>query len=201
MRVRSRWNQKNKEHGVEEVASAVAFIIWRIGQNIVLNLENEGYQTDTLKERLDIIFETVAFFVHICDRLAYEEEMDEEERGKYITEMVMHSVRQIKNNLREIEGIDGEEATRIYIDLFNQRMADYAEFPFENSEPGFNFKRYYGEKVAACMGPRDNKWIQQQVMDIEVPDALKTLKKSLTNLFASDEELLGNVPKGTNYDA
>ncbi len=199
MRIKSRWNVKGKEHSVEEIASAVAFIIWRIGQNIVLNLENEGFQTDTLKERLDIVFESVAFFTHICDRLAYEE-MDEEERTRYVTEMVMQSIRKIKENLRDIEGIDGEEATRIYIDLFNQRMSDYAEFPFDD-EPGFNFKRYFGEKLSECMGPRDNKWIQQQVMDIEVPEAMATLKRGLNNLFASDEELLGNAPKGTNYDA
>lgn len=198
MRIKSKWNVKGKEHSVEEIASAVAFIIWRIGQNIVLNLENEGFQTDSLKQRLDIIFESVAFFVHICDRLAYDE-MDDEERSKYITAMVMHAIRLIKENLRDIEGIDGEEATRIYIDLFNQRMADYSEFPFDG-DPGFNFKRYYGEKVAACMGPQDNKWISQQVMDIEVPEAMKTLKRGLNNLFATDEELLGYVPKGTNYD-
>jgi hypothetical protein len=33
------------------------------------------------------------------------------------------------------------------------------------------------------MGERDNKWITDQVMDIEVPEAMKPLRKALRDLL------------------
>jgi hypothetical protein len=35
------------------------------------------------------------------------------------------------------------------------------------------------------MGPRDRKWISDQVMEIEIPEMLKTLEKGLNGLFES----------------
>ena len=34
------------------------------------------------------------------------------------------------------------------------------------------------------MGEKDNKWISDQVMDVEVPEAMKPLNKALRDLFA-----------------
>jgi hypothetical protein len=46
------------------------------------------------------------------------------------------------------------------------------------------------------MGPKDRKWISDQVMEIEIPEMLKTLKKGLNDLFqtgapAADAEETG----------
>jgi hypothetical protein len=64
-------------------------------------------------------------------------------------------------------------------------MAAYAEFRFDDGEPGYAFKRYLGECVTNSMGPKDRKWISDQVMEIEIPEMLKTLKKGLKDLFES----------------
>jgi hypothetical protein len=77
-----------------------------------------------------------------------------------------------------------------FIELLNARMADYAEFRFEDGVPGYAFKRYLGECVTDSMGPKDRKWISDQVMEIEVPEMLKTLNKGLGDLFGS-----GNTEK------
>ena len=47
MRVKTRWNNKSKPHSIQDIASAMGFNTWRIACNGVLNLENEGFQTDT----------------------------------------------------------------------------------------------------------------------------------------------------------
>ncbi|MBD3620129.1 MAG: hypothetical protein HUJ28_11725 [Chromatiales bacterium] len=184
MRIKSRWNVKDKEHSIEEIAGALAFIAWRIAQNLVLRMENEDFQTDTQKQRLDVIFESMAFLIHIADRLAYES-LDEEQRATYVTTMAMNTLRQMKTNLNDY-GMSNEEVDAEYIPKLNERMADYAEFSFENEEPSFNMCRYLGEKVAGAMGPKDNKWIQSQIMDIEVPEAMKSLKKGFNDLFKTD---------------
>ena len=62
-------------------------------------------------------------------------------------------------------------------------MADYADFVFEDRKPGYAFKRYLGEAVTNTMGDRDSKWISEHVMEVEVPDMLKTLEKGLKDLF------------------
>ena len=66
-------------------------------------------------------------------------------------------------------------------------MGDYAAFRFDNGEPGYAFKRYLGECVTNTMGDKDRKWICDQVMEIEVPEMLKTLKKGLNDLFDSGD--------------
>lgn len=183
MRIKSRWNVKGT-HSIEEVGGALAFIAWRISQNVVLHLENEDFQTETQKQRIDVIFETMCFLIHVADRLAFDR-LDEEERSRYVTSMAMNTLRQLKDNLRDY-GMDAEAVEKLYIPSMNERMADYAEFSFDDEEPSFNMKRYLGEKVAGAMGPKDNKWIQSQIMDIEVPEAMKTLKKGFNDLFKSD---------------
>jgi len=55
-----------------------------------------------------------------------------------------------------------------------------------DGEPGYAMKRYLGECVTAVMGEKDNKWITDQVMDIEVAETLKPLNKALRELFATD---------------
>lgn len=181
MRIKSRWHKKGKEHSVEDTASALAFIAWRIGQNSVLNMENENYQTDTLKQRLDVIFEFMAFLIHVSDRLTFES-LDAEERTKFITGMGMNTLRQMRTNLNDY-GMSGEEVDAEFLPLLNERMSDYAEFAFDDEEPSFNMRRYLGEKVTEKMGERDNKWVLQQVMDIEVPKAMENLKKGLDSLI------------------
>ena len=44
--------------------------------------------------------------------------------------------------------------------------------------PGFQYKRDFGDFISAEMGARDNKWITDQIIEIEVPDMLENLKKS-----------------------
>jgi hypothetical protein len=37
------------------------------------------------------------------------------------------------------------------------------------------------------MGEKDNKWITDQVMEVEVPEALPPLNKALRELFSTDQ--------------
>jgi len=180
VRVKSRWNVKGKDRAPEEVAGALAFIAWRIAGNTVLNLENEDYQTETQAQRLDIIAEVLAFLVHLVDRLAYGK-IDESDRPRYIGTLGLRLADIMHDNRIDAEGPG--EYRNAFIDLVNERMDAYAELPFADGEPGFGMRRYLGDRVAEAMGPKHNKWITQQVMDIEVPEALETLRKGLRNLL------------------
>jgi len=183
VRIRSHWNKKNKERSLEEIAGALAFIEWRIAAKALLDLENEGFQTDTQLQRLDVLQELCAFLIHVTDRLVHDT-MDEEERQRFIVALALKTADTYHDNRIDSEG-RGKDFRKPFIEVLNARMSDYAEFVFEDRKPGYAFKRYLGEAVTGKMGERDKKWISEQVMEIEVPDMLKTLEKGLKDLFDS----------------
>ncbi len=188
MRIRSHWNNKKKQRSLEEVAGALAFIEWRIAGQALLNLENEGFQTDTQLQRLDVLQEFCAFLIHITDRMVHDS-MNDEERQRFIVELALKTTDTYHDNRVDSEG-RGQDFRQPFIEVLNTRMADYADFRFEKGLPGYAFKRYLGEQVTNSMGPKDRKWISEQVMEIEVPAMLKTLKKGINDLFGS-----GNTEK------
>lgn len=181
MRVKSKWNLKDRERTLAETGGAMGFILWRIAQQGVLNLENEGFQTDTNAQRLDIIAEFLAFLVHLVDRMTIDD-LGRDERAEFITSLARHLADNMQQNRTDAEG-KGDYRQPL-VNLLNERAADYAEFSFKDNEPGFALRRYFGENVRAVMGEKDNKWITDQVMDIEVPETLKPLRKALGDLFA-----------------
>jgi len=183
VRIRSHWNNKKKERSLEEVAGALAFIEWRIAGNALLNLENEGFQTDTQSQRLDVLQEFCAFLIHVTDRLVHDL-MNEEERQRFIVALALKMADTYHDNRLDSDD-SGKNFKQLYIETLNARMADYAEFVLDGRKPGYAFNRYLGEAVTNTMGDRDSKWISDQVMEIEIPSMLKTLEKGLKDLFDS----------------
>ena len=184
MRVKSKWSNKGRERTLDEVGGATAFILWRIAQQGLLNLENEGFQTDTRSQRMDVIAEFLAFLLHLADRMK-SEALDAGERQEFITSLALHLASTMQENRSEAEG--SGDYRQPLIDLLNERGANYAECPMPDGEPGYVMKRYFGENVSAVMGEKDNKWITDQVMDIEVPETLVPLKKALRELFSGGD--------------
>lgn len=183
VRVKSKWNKKDRQRSLGEIGGAAAFILWRIAQQGLLNLENENFQTDTRAQRIDVITEFLAFLVHLVDRMKAES-LDENERRQLITSLAQHLASQVQENRSDAQGKG--EYRKPFIDLLNARAADYAECPMPDGEPGYAMKRYFGECVRAVIGAKDNKWVTDQVMEIEVPETLPPLKKALRELFARD---------------
>ena len=183
MRVKSKWSNKGRERTLDETGGAVAFILWRIAQQGLLNLENEGFQTESRSQRMDVIAEFLAFLLHLADR-KQAEALDANERQEFITSLAQHLANTMQENRTDAEGTGDYRGP--LIELFNERGANYAECPMPDGEPGYAMKRYLGECVTAVMGEKDNQWITDQVMDIEVPETLKPLNKALRELFARD---------------
>jgi len=180
VRVKSKWNLKERERSLSEIGGAMAFILWRIAQQGTLNLENEGFQTDSNAQRLDVITEFLAFLVHIADRMTAAN-LTREQRQEFIGSLARHLADTMQENRGDAQGAG--EYRGALIERLNERAADYAGFSFVDNEPGFAFRRYFGENVRAVMGEKDNKWITDQVMDIEVPEALKPLGKAVRDLL------------------
>ena len=181
LRVKNKWQDKNRERSIEDTAGVIAFNLWKIASANVLNLENEGFQTDTQSQRIDVIEELIAFYVSLVDRLAAEKAYDEDKRRQLIVALAMSLAKTVKDNRVDFDG-EGEHS-RVFVELLNERMSEYAGFAYSDGEPGFQLRRRVGEHVQAVMGEKDNKWVPDQVMEIEIPDALKVFKRVVRGLI------------------
>jgi len=182
IRVKSRWNDKGRERTAEDTGSVLAFNLWRIAGANVLHLENEGFQTDTYNQRLDVVAELLGFFVHVVDRMTSEKEYSEDERRDLITALALNLAKTMHDNRIDVNE-EKEDYKAQFIQVLNERMAEYADFAYDGNEPGFQMRRRCGEHVTEVMGEKDKKWVTDQIMDIEIPDALKTFKKVARNIL------------------
>lgn len=195
VRLITRWNQKNRDRSLEQIASAVGVSIWKIASEGLLNLENEGFETISHSQRLDVIAEFVAFMIHISDRLVYGD-MSDEERREFVTALALHLTGTMQDNRVDANG-PGQYRDD-FIELLNSRMEDYSECSYSDQEgPGFSLKRILGESVRDKMGAKDNKWIPDYVIDAEAPKAVESLKKVLQGMLDLGSQLRSPpVPKG-----
>lgn len=178
MRMRTKWHNKEREVSVEEKANTMAFISWRIAAGMVLNLENENYQTDTQQQRLEVIKEALAFLVSVTDRLVAGQ-MEQEERQDFIVKFATKLAKTFQENCEDLIERD-VDYKKPFIDVLNQRLEAYAvsSWDEEKEMPGFKYMRDFGDFVSAVMGERDRKWITDQVLAIEVPEMMENLKKA-----------------------
>lgn len=187
MRIKSKWH-KNKQKSTEEIAGALGFIIWRIASTTVNKMYNEGFNFSSNRQLLDVIGEFIAFLIQVADREAYER-LSEEERQRFIMALASHLITTMVDNLQEELGEGDYKAA--FIDTLNQRLEAYSEFNYSDGMPSYPFLRYLGTCVDAVMGGEENKWVIEQVIEVEAPDVLKTFKKGFNDLLSQNEQAVG----------
>jgi len=180
MRVKNRWQKGKGPKSLEDLAKALGFIAWQISANAVLSLENNDYETESNPQRLDIIEEFVCFLIQCADRLAHDKFSDQD-RHTLITALANKIIQTLHENRLEIQG-EGEYQAP-FIHKLNQRLSDFSECQFENGTPGYSLYRAFGNFVQPVMGPHNNRWVPDQIQDIEGPEAFKTFKTSMQNLL------------------
>ncbi len=189
MRVKARWHQtkrdgnQTKAKSLEEIAGALAFSCWRIASNSVVEIENQGYHTETSNDRLDIVAEYLAFLLQVSDRLLYEK-LTPEQRQIFIPALALSMANTFADNKIDIEGESNHKQT--FIDLLNVRAENYAQCSFIDDTPGFDFLRVFGEQIAAVLAKDNPLWVSQFIMDVDAPEVVKTLKQTIKQLFQAE---------------
>jgi hypothetical protein len=89
-----------------------------------------------------------------------------------------------RDNIREMFGDEGFDIKANFIDLLNRRAADYATFECAPDKPSYPLLRFLGLTVRDLMLESDRPWVADQLMDIQAPEALGTLKKTVDGLLA-----------------
>lgn len=163
-RIKKGWSQKDRARSPEDIGSAISFNIWQISGQGVLDLENEGFQTDTASQRLDVITEYVAYLVQIVDRSLFEG-FDLDHRKGLITATGLHLASIMQDNRQDTDGTG--DYTTDFLKILNSRIGEYSNCQLDEKEgPSFVFLRLLGDHVTAQMGEKDAKWITSYVIDI-----------------------------------
>jgi hypothetical protein len=177
VRLKTRWHrsdrsERNREgsrhaKSLQDLAGAVAFNMWKLAKEGFTRMEKEGFKFAEDSQAIDVIGEFCIFMLHIVDRMVYGK-IAEEERGPLINGIAMHLAKTMEGNQQDLLGPG--EYLPAFVDKLNDRLANYAECGFDADGPGYDFKRYLGQKVAEVMAASDDKWVVEQVMDIEAPE-------------------------------
>ncbi|MDJ0880584.1 MAG: hypothetical protein QNJ56_02945 [Gammaproteobacteria bacterium] len=200
-RLKGGWNQRGRDRSLEEIGSAISFNIWQIAGQGVLDLENEGFQTDTQSQRLNVLTEYAAYLLQLVDRMVYEQ-FELEQRNELITAAGLHMAGILLDNRLETDG-EGDHS-RVFLNILNQRFGEYSHCQFNRMDgPSFVFLRILGDHVSEQMGEKDNKWITGYVIDIGGEKLYKSLRRVLPGLIDPAKRALEeehNMVLGKNYE-
>lgn len=171
--VKTRWRKKG-ERSLAERAGVIGTNLWKISLEIFKHMEKEGFRFGSDRMATDVIAEFIAFVVQLADRAVYGK-LSETDRAALIGEVAGHLAATMENNQRDLFGPGAYR--KPFIDLLNARFAEYAGFEYAGAAPGYPCLRFFAGKVSDAMASGDNKWVVEQVMEIEAPEMVRFVNK------------------------
>lgn len=181
-RLKTKWHKsqrarRSKQAGqpktLQDLSSVISTNIWKLAKDAFTHMEKEGFRFREDKQAIDTIDEFVFYQLHIVDRLIYGK-IPETERGPFITTMANQLAQTMAENQLELLGPG--DYVKSFMDTMNERFANYAQCRFENG-PSFEFTRYLALNVAEHLKLTDDKWVVEQVMDIEAPPVAEKIQR------------------------
>jgi hypothetical protein len=172
-----------------ELASVIAMLGWKLSQDAIRRLRAAQFDIDIGTQYFDFVCEYLAFMLHAADRLAYRA-LAADKRTAFTTALALKLAAVVEDN-RDMLIAEPEPGgcRRHFIDLANLRGAEYADFAYDEKEgPDFGFRRFFGSRLLEIVPEKDRAWVIDQIMEIEVPEAVKALENTLAGLFAPPGE-------------
>lgn len=181
LRIKSHWWNDESERSLPEIATALAFIGWRVAVDKAINLHCERFVYKDDAQRLAVIQEYLVFLIQIADRLAHDRLADDDRRT-LITALARKAIEHVQDNSQDLLG-PGDYGSP-FIALLNRRSEEYSEYQLPDDGPSYPFLRHLGFEIQALMGEgQENRWVIDQVMDKDGFDAYKTFAKAFRDLF------------------
>ena len=190
VRLKTKWHRSKRERKhigeskpktLEDSAGVIAFNIWKVAQEPFRNMEKEGFRFAEDKQVIDTITEFVAFLLHIVDRITYGQ-IEEAERAPLINAIAEHLADTIESNQIDLLGPGAYKAA--FKKILNDRFETYSECTYSTTDgPSYEFKRYLAQKVSEIMSATDDKWVLEQVIDIEAPNAVERVTRIVNDVL------------------
>jgi hypothetical protein len=182
MRVNSRWFDAGTERSAGEIGGAAAFIAFRVARNAQNRLRRAGFALPSDATYFAVLAEFLACLVCAADRVA-QRRGDAAWRVAFVTALANRAGAILAENEAELLG--GEDAARRkerFIALVNARTVDYAACGWRDG-PDYDFLRCAGHRIGDAMAPGERTWAVSQVIEIEAPEAIGTLRRALCGLL------------------
>ena len=182
-RIRSKWRNKGTPVSIEANALAVSAAIWRLALTAAKDLHAHDYVYDSDRQRIGVITEYAIFLFHVADRYAFDL-WDSDQRATFVSRLAADIARHLQQNSSELFG-SGDYRTPFTAKL-NDRVAEYAQTEFNDSEPGYSCYRCFGAHVQEIMGEsQTNRWVIDQIIEVDAPQAVRLLHKTIQALHRS----------------
>ncbi len=191
VRLKTRWHrstrsERNREGSQrtktrENLCSVAAINIWKLAKEAFTRMEKENFRFREDTQAIDVIAEFCIFMLHITDRMIYGTFSDEE-RGHLINGVAKEITITIESNQIDLLGAGDYRVE--FVDKLNERLANYAECGFDENGPAYDFLRYLAKNVADIMSLSDDKWVLEQVMDIEAPELVQRIQPVVHDVFS-----------------
>jgi hypothetical protein len=183
LRIKSHWHDDDAERSLDEIASALAYISWRMAKDKAINLHGQDYVYESDEQRFEVIVEYLIFQLQIIDRLALTElQLEDEDRQKLVVTVAKHLAGHLHDNSIDIFGPG--DYVGPFIGKLNQRASEYSEFSYTADGPSYPFMRHLGYEIQQLMGEtQENRWVIDQVMDRDGVEIDRELRRSISNLF------------------
>ncbi|MEE9319649.1 MAG: hypothetical protein V3U76_04315 [Granulosicoccus sp.] len=195
-RIKDRWHNSTPkdterdiliEKTMQDQASALSFIIWRLALNGAINLHAEDFRYDDDRQRIGVISEFLAFQIQHIDRLGHAC-LEIDERKSLLEALCGRVADLMQDNLTDIAGPGDYRPP--FIALLNTRFAEYAQCKYDAGQPGFDALRYFGSSVLQIMGEdQTNRWVIDQIIAIDAQELVEQTTKSFNRLFGHEEKL------------
>lgn len=191
MRIKSQWFQQGAARTPAQRASAMAFITWRVAQNMLAQMRTAHFDIEIGTQYFAFTREVLVFLIQVLDRMA-NACMDIESRGVFMSALVQRVAQVLQENE---DGLLGEPPAgqsshyARFIDQYNALSDHYADFGFGPLGPDFLFVRYLGHRIEALMPEKDRLWVIDQIMATEVPEAMVILQRSMQDVLSTEPRM------------
>ncbi|MEO8121588.1 MAG: hypothetical protein ABI606_19965 [Rhodoferax sp.] len=188
MRIKSQWFRSGAAKTPQQTASAMAFIAWRVAQNMLKQMRSARFDIEVGPQYFAFTREVLVFLTQVLDRMAFER-MGGEGRAEFITALVRRVAEVLQENEDTLLGAPPAGQPSHYdefIALFNELADHYADFGHGPDGPDFAFVRYLGHRVEALMPEKDQRWVVDQIMATEVPEAVLTLQRAMQGVLSTE---------------
>lgn len=178
MRIKNHWFSNERPRAVADIAGAVAFIVWRVAQQVLRNMRRADFEIDAGPRYFDFLAEWLIFLIQGADRTAFERLG--EARLDFTTVLANRVGEILAENRSDLLGdASTAQIKERFIDLLNLRLSDYADF----ERIDYGCLRFLAGLLAQVVGPRDTVWVHDQVMEIEAPQAIELVERGIGGLL------------------